>query len=226
MFVTFLAFLSTPLSCLVGQTTTAQIAGTISDPSGAPVPGATVTAVNSGTQRKHETASNSSGNFSIPLLPPGTYSLTIEKAGFRVVRQPEVLLQVAQNARLDFQLEVGNVSQNVTVTSQAPLLDQESSSLGQVINSKQVVDLPLNGRSPFRLVQLTPGILSVPSTNGQFSDIPVNTADDSIISINGRACQDQRYLYRWSPRHSRIRRSTHDVYPHRGCHAGIQSPEQ
>jgi hypothetical protein len=78
-------------------------------------------------------------------------------------------------------LEVGSVTQTTEVTAQAPLLDQSSASLGQVIGSKQILDLPLNGRSTFRLVQLTPGVTGVPSTNGQFSDIPVNTMDDSII---------------------------------------------
>jgi hypothetical protein len=89
-FVLLVALLVLPLNLLMGQTTAAQIAGTISDPSGAPVPDATVSVVNRDTQAKRETTSNASGNFSLPLLPPGTYSLTVVKSGFRIITQPEV----------------------------------------------------------------------------------------------------------------------------------------
>lgn len=106
-----LALLVLPLSLLIGKTTAAQIAGTISDPSGAPVPDAAVSIVNRDTQVKREPTSNASGNFAIPLLMPGTYSLIVEKSGFRVIRQPEFTLQVAQDARMDFQLRVGDVLQ-------------------------------------------------------------------------------------------------------------------
>jgi len=163
------------------QTTNAQLTGIITDQTGAPVPLALVTATNEQTGIRRETQSNESGNYAIPLLPPGAYTITVRREGFRTITRTAVELQVAQVARVDFGLEVGSVTQTTEVTAQAPLLDQSSASLGQVIGSKQILDLPLNGRSTFRLVQLTPGVTGVPSTNGQFSDIPVNTMDDSII---------------------------------------------
>jgi len=170
---------------IFSQTTNAQLTGIITDQSGAPVPLALVTATNEQTGIRREAQSNESGNYAIPLLPPGAYTIDVHREGFRSITRSAVELQVAQVARVDFGLEVGSVTQTTEVTGQAPLLDQSSASLGQVIGSKQILDLPLNGRSTFRLVQLTPGVTGVPSTNGQFSDIPVNTMDDSIISING-----------------------------------------
>jgi hypothetical protein len=89
---------------------------------------------------------------------------------------------------------VGAVTGSVEVTATATLLEQDTSSLGQVIDGSKVLNIPLNGRSSVRLVQLTPTVLSVPSTNGQFGDVPVNTMDDSIISINGGRAKTNEVL--------------------------------
>lgn len=91
-------------------------------------------------------------------------------------------------------MQVGSVTETIDVSTSAPLLDQNTSSLGQVIDRSKIVNIPLNGRSPFRLVQLTPGVLTVPSANGQFGDLPVNTMDDSIISINGGRAKTNEVL--------------------------------
>jgi hypothetical protein len=98
---------------------------------------------------------------------------------------PHVTLAVDQVPRLDYILETGAVTDTVIVTGDASLLAQETSALGQVIDGQKIVNIPLNGRSPFRLIQLTPGVLSPNSANGQFGDIPVNTTWDSNFSING-----------------------------------------
>ncbi|MCL5742309.1 MAG: carboxypeptidase-like regulatory domain-containing protein, partial [Acidobacteria bacterium] len=143
---------------------------------------------------KRETRTNETGAYTAPLLQPGSYRVTVQKDGFKPVSRGGVSLTVDQVARIDFRLEVGTVSETLDVTSQAPLLDQDTSSLGQVIDSSKILNIPLNGRSPFRLVQLTPGVLGVPSTNGQFGDLPVNTMDDSIISINGGRAKTNEVL--------------------------------
>ncbi|MDX1982273.1 MAG: TonB-dependent receptor [Bryobacteraceae bacterium] len=179
-------FLGMTLPCLlVAQTQTAQVTGKVSDPSGATVPGAEVTVRNTTTGLSQSATSNDLGNYTIPLLPPGSYRIEVRKEGFKPVRGSGFELQVAQVARLDFTLDVGNVNDTVQVTAEVPLLAQETSSLGQVIDNAKVSNIPLNGRSPYRLLQLTPGVLSSPSASGMFGDIAVNQVDETNFSING-----------------------------------------
>jgi hypothetical protein len=141
--------------------TTATLSGTTSDRSGAVVPGAKVTVVNQQTQLTRETESNDSGVYNIPLLPPGVYSVRVEKTGFRVIQQSDVRLEVNQTARLDFALDVGTVSEVVEVTERPPLLESDTSAIGQVIENRQVQELPLNGRNFVQLAILGPGVNGV-----------------------------------------------------------------
>ena len=178
-----------------GQAATAQINGKIVDPSGASVPEANVTVVNIDTGLKVEALSNQQGAYSAPALPPGNYTISIAKPGFRPVSQSGITLAVDQTARLDIVLEVGSVTEAVNVVASAPLLEQETSALGQVVDNTKVTSIPINGRSPFRLIQLTPGVVSLPSSYGQFRDIPVNTQDDAAFSINGgRAYTNELFI--------------------------------
>ena len=168
-----------------GQSTSGEITGTVTDQSGAAVPDVAIAAVNQATGIRRETKSSAGGSYTVALLPPGDYSIAAQKAGFRPLTRKGINLQVDQVARIDLGLEVGTMAESVEVSAEAPLLDQATSSLGQVIDQSKITNIPLNGRSSFRLVQLTPGVLGAPSSNGQFGDVPVNTMDDSIISING-----------------------------------------
>jgi hypothetical protein len=173
------------LSPATSQTQTAHLTGTISDQSGAVIPAASITAQNVDTGLKRETQSNEHGLYAMPGLAPGNYRINIQKDGFKPLNQSGVQLQVAQVARLDFVLDVGAVSESVEVTAQAPLLAQETSSLGQVIDNAEIVNIPINGRSSFRLLQLTPSVLTSPSGSGMFGDIAVNQGDETRFSING-----------------------------------------
>ena len=169
----------------LAQGTSGQVVGRITDPSGRAVPAALVklTNIDMGTLRQER--SNDSGAYVFPLMPPGNYRLSVSKDGFRPVDQSGIMLVVDQVARIDVQLEIGSVSQKIEVTAAAPLLDQETSALGQIVDNVKIQNIPLNGRSPFRLVQLTPGLLTEPGANGQFGDVPVNTNWDTNFSING-----------------------------------------
>ena len=167
------------------QGTSAQIVGRISDPSGSSVPGAAIKVTNVDTGTVREAQSNESGAYVLPLLLPGNYRLTITKDGFRPVSRTGITLLVDQVARVDQELELGSVAQEMQVTAAAPLLESETSALGQVVDSAKIQSIPLNGRSSFRLVQLTPGLVASTAANGQFGDIPVNTNQDSTFSING-----------------------------------------
>ena len=168
---------------------TAEVTGRVTDRNTAVVPGTevSISSVETGVSRKAVT--NDEGYYTIPLLQPGAYQLTVRKEGFKPVARDNVALEVGQTARLDFTLEAGNVNEVLNIVEQSPLLSQETSSLGQVIDGKKITNIPLNGRSPFRLVQLTPGVLGSNSANGQFGDIPVNTTFDSNFSINGGRSQ-------------------------------------
>jgi hypothetical protein len=141
--------------------TTSELAGTVNDSSGAAVPGVVLKVVNQDTNASREATSDDSGQYRVSFLLPGNYSVNVEKAGFRPVRQSGVRLEVNQTARLDFVLEVGAVSEAVEVIGSAPLIEAGTSSLGQVIETKLIQELPLNGRNFVQLATLGPGVSGV-----------------------------------------------------------------
>lgn len=140
---------------------TAQVSGRISDASGAVVPGVQVTLSNQENGFKRDTVTNNEGYYTVPLLQPGTYEINVRKDGFKPILQAGVILNVEQVARLDFMLQTGAVTDTVTITSDAPMLNRETSSVGQVIDNKTVVTLPLNGRNYSQLATLAPGATPV-----------------------------------------------------------------
>src|SRR6185437_7120836 len=157
------------------QQQTAQLTGRITDSSGAAIPDATVVVSNSAHGIKIAVKSDARGNYVVPLLPPADgYEVTVSRTGFNQTKRDGITLQVAQVAQVNIQLEVGSVKQTVVVTGAPPLLDTQTSSVGQVITARTISSLPLNGRSSFRLIQLTPGVTFNSSANGQFGDVPVN----------------------------------------------------
>ncbi len=143
---------------LFAQSTTGSFQGTVTDPSSAALPGVTVTITNPDTNFIRTTETNTSGNYDAPLLPPGRYNITAELPGFRRLEKTGLILQVNQNARVDFTLELSAVEESVQVTAQAPLVDTRDSSVRQVVDSTQVVALPLNGRNFRDLGLIVPGV--------------------------------------------------------------------
>jgi hypothetical protein len=155
--------LATTLACgtqhLYGQATTGTILGTVADDSGAAIPDATVTVRNLGTGQERVVKSDGSGVYNVSNLQVGHYSLTIAHEGFAQVQVADTELQVAQRATINPVLHVGAISAKVEViASQVPLLNEASSSVGQVIDAQTVQNVPLNGRSFWQLTQLTPGV--------------------------------------------------------------------
>ena len=140
------------------QNENAQLTGTVTDISGAVIPGVRITAKETTTGSQRTTVTNGSGLYVIPLLPPGNYTLEAKNSGFKTFLRENLTLAVAQTARIDISLTVGGVSETVTVASVAPALDSESASLGLVVQQQAVVDLPLNGRNYLALAKLTPGV--------------------------------------------------------------------
>ncbi|MCL4402773.1 MAG: carboxypeptidase-like regulatory domain-containing protein [Acidobacteria bacterium] len=172
----------------------AQINGVIRDASGAVVPGAAIIATNADTQAQRKTTSNDDGGYMVPLLPPGKYRISVEKTGFQPLLRSGISLEVDQVATIDMVMQVGNVSQAVEVVASGPLLAVTNPNLGEVVNNVQVESLPMNGRQPFRLLELTPGVFKAPSSNGQYQDVPVNQGNESIFSISGGRARTNEVL--------------------------------
>jgi len=152
-------FVSSAVS-LYGQSTYGSIVGSVTDVSGAIVTDANVTLTNLGTSEKRTQSSGADGLFTFVNLFPGQYRVDVEKQGFKhFVRNP-VVVEVQQNTRVDAALQVGEVSQVVEVTSETPLLQTESSSLGQVVDQRKADELPLNGRNIFNLITVSPAAVA------------------------------------------------------------------
>src|SRR5881296_3815276 len=138
--------------------TDASISGVIRDASGAVIPGAMVTVTNPATNLVRTAISNEAGVYNFPVLQPGKYNIKVELPGFRTITQNDVELQIQQSARLDFTLQVGEVSQTVEVSGTAALIATENATVGTVIENKRIVDMPLNGRNFLQLVALSPNV--------------------------------------------------------------------
>jgi hypothetical protein len=133
------------------------IVGRVTDPSNASIPGATVQALNKGTNVSESVVTNSSGLFEFPLLPVGKYIITVEKSGFRRSATEEIDLHAGTQPRVDVVLQVGDVTESVTVSAEAPIINATSTELGSVIDEKKVAELPLNGRNFTQLFSLQNG---------------------------------------------------------------------
>ncbi len=144
---------------LPAQSELATLTGTVSDRTGAVLVGAKVRVTHEATNLSTVAETNESGRYFIPSLKPGVYTVSASHAGFKTLVNSGVTLQVNQTARLDLTLEVGEVSEQVTVSAEAPLLQSETSSRGAVIDQRTIVELPLNGRDYNQLASLSPGVL-------------------------------------------------------------------
>src|SRR5687768_4279005 len=138
---------------------TGQISGVVADNSGGVVPGVTVFAVESGTGISLDTVTGANGRYSFLSLRSTTYEIRAELAGFRTVKQTDVVLQANQNLTLNITLELGELSETVTVAGEASTVDITQSTLSEVVDSKRIVELPLNGRDAARLSMLVSGMV-------------------------------------------------------------------
>ena len=148
--------------CSFGQGITGSINGRVTDSSGAPVAGATVTILQIDTNRIHTVTTSDVGSYTVAQLPPGNYNITIEKAGFDSFQHKELTLSIDQVAEVNARLNVGSEQQTVTVTADAPVIQTETSSVGLVVDSATIQNTPLNGHvSILGLINLTPGVQDV-----------------------------------------------------------------
>ena len=163
---------------------TANLNGTVTDMSGATVPNAKVVVTNQATGVEWNAQTNSAGLYAVPSLPPGNYQITITASGFQTLILKDLRLDVAMSVTKDLQLAVGAVSQQVEVTTAAPLIETSTTGVGQVINSKTVQEIPLNGRHFVDLNLLTPGTVTPPA-NG-FLTAPLRGQGSFAINTAGQ----------------------------------------
>ncbi len=175
------------LLCLpvLAQSTTGRILGIVTDPSGAVVAGANVTVTDVQRGAKRTLVTDASGQYVVPNLPPGLYTVRVEATGFKAAERPNIQLEVAKDVSVDVALETGAITQTVTVTEQVPLLDTTTSTLGGTLSNEQINDLPLNGRNYENLLQLRPAVVRYPG--GGFSTTSTNglRAEDNAYVIEG-----------------------------------------
>lgn len=161
----------------LAQTDTATITGVVTDSSGAAVADALIQATNRATTAAYTARSNESGVYVITALPIGSYDVSITRSGFQSLRRPDVVLSAGTRARVDASLTVGAVSEVVEVTALVPLLESETSSLGQVVENRTITQMPLNGRNYQKLAVLAPGVLPSRSRNFVDDSFAVNGAN-------------------------------------------------
>lgn len=182
------------------QSTTARVEGQVKDESGAPVPGVTVTATNTNTNAAKSSVTDGQGNYILTPLAIGPYTVKAELTGFQTV-STRVTLQVNDVARIDLGLKLGQMSEVVEVVGAAPLIEKSASSIGTVIDSSQVEDLPLNGRNFTQLATLAPGVnRGVPGGNASGSQGNAETfrygeVGGAALSVNGVREQGNAYYY-------------------------------
>jgi hypothetical protein len=183
----------------LGQEFRATITGRVLDQNNAAVANATVTARNPRTNEAVAVTTNSDGVYNIPFLQPGSYNITVEASGFKKYVRDNQELQVGQTASIDVALEIGAASETVTITSDAPLLEETKADRGNVIENRRIVELPLNARNPFMLSTLTPGI----TYNGPaIYQRPFDNGAIADWSINGGLNRSNEFLLDGAPNNS------------------------
>jgi hypothetical protein len=176
-----------------GQSTYGSITGLITDPSGAAIGDARVTLTNLGTAEKRVQPTGSDGLYSFVNLIPGNYRIEVEKQGFKRITQEPVVVQVQQSSKIDVALPIGQATETVEVTSETPLLQSETSSLGQVVEQRKANELPLNGRNIYSLAAVAPSVIPQGNTTG--SPVGKNPFDFANYQIGGSfANQSAEYL--------------------------------
>jgi len=181
-------------STLYAQRTTADMLGTVTDASGAVLPGVKITVQNLDTAADYTATSDNAGNYLITLLPVGRYSIQVGASGFRTWTVAEVTLAIGDRLRQDIRLEVGTLEQSMEVTASSPALQADSSSLSNLINTNAMQDLPLNGRNFVVLAQLTAG-----SAEGEPTGLPSGTRPDdrrqtSAVAVNAQPTSFNNFM--------------------------------
>src|SRR5436190_8099069 len=176
------------------QTVSGTILGTVTDSSGSVIPNAKVTIVNEGTGLTRNVQADSNGEFTAPSLPTGHYTVIAELTGFKTLTLSNIELGVDQRARIDLKLEVGAMTESVSVEATSPLVQTSSSELGTTVKAEQIEALPLNGRNFVNLTRTLPGVLrGIPGANIDGAGSLAWRASASF-SANGQRARDNNFM--------------------------------
>src|SRR5215470_9092747 len=175
------------------QTPSGEISGVISDSNGSVVAGVRITLTNLATNAVREVQSNDSGLYTIPALPPGVYTLKVEKAGFRAVERRNLEVLVGSANRIDVTLDVGEMTNTVEIAGGAPVLQSENASIGTVIENRSIVELPLNGRNYLQLTSLIPGATTVGPSSSQGKQRMGGQRNSFALNVSGQRIHFNHY---------------------------------
>jgi Carboxypeptidase regulatory-like domain len=171
------------------QSDNANVSGLVTDPSGSGVPKAKVVLINQANGLTRETTTNETGTYSIPTVPPGMYTMTVEAAGFKKFESKDNKIDPSVPANISAQLSVGQLSETIEVAAIATQLQTESGALGKVVEGKQISDIQLNGRNPIFLALLKPGV-----RGGSLAGFSFDLTTGGL-NINGSRTQDNLITY-------------------------------
>jgi hypothetical protein len=173
------------------------VSGAVTDPSGSAIAGAKVTVTETHTNTKNDIVTNASGEYSALFLLPGDYDIAVEAPGFTQSVRKGLHIGAGERQVIDFKLQVGSASQSVEVTADAPIVNSENASVGQAVTTKEVEDIPLNGRSPIMLAQLAVGVIPSPYNSTLTLVHPFDT--NNAFAIGGTVNQTSETLLDGSP---------------------------
>ena len=174
------------LTAKLSAQTFGDISGHVTDATGAVIPDATVTLTNVGTAGKRTTVTTGSGDYAFTAVPVGVYRVSATHAGFKTSTSNDVTLQIQQSMRLDFSLQVGEVTQSVEVSASAALLQSENATLGTVVENKAIAEMPLNGRNFLGLVALSSNVNTLSPSSGQAGSRLGGDRASQAISVGGQ----------------------------------------
>jgi len=184
---------------LIAQTESARIQGTVTDQAGSVIAGASVKVTEISTNRVTNVQTNEDGAFTVVSLSPGRYKIEVTQSNYKTSQQ-EITLEVQQVAVLPFSLEAGQVSEVVTINNDAPLVESATSSIGQVIQGRQITELPLNGRNVLELARLAPGVTQgvvggfASGAGGDAETYRGGNTGGAALSVNGQRTQANNFL--------------------------------
>jgi len=178
-------------SAALAQEVRATITGSVTDTSGAPVPGVTITATNIARNTSVAAQSNSTGNYVTPFLAPGIYRVTAEQQGFKRFQREGIRLEAQDRARVDIPLEVGDLAQSITVSGDVSLLQTETASRSQIVASELISEVPTQGRNPFQIAWAAPGVIK---TGGWRYLRSFDIAGTSNFAVNGGRNRENEVL--------------------------------
>jgi Carboxypeptidase regulatory-like domain/TonB dependent receptor len=189
---------------LLGQSTFGSILGTSTDQSGAAIPAVTVTLTNLSTQDQQRVQGDSNGNYQFLNLQPSTYSLDFEKAGFDHLKRTSITVAVQSAVRVDSVLQVGSVNQTIQVTTQAASIETQPGAISQLVEGEQVQQMPLNGRNPYNLLELSPGVIPQGSVVGnplgnQAGGVYTNNTGFGNYQIGGGMANESAFYFDGAP---------------------------